>query len=775
MSVWQSIIDWLLRLPQSADLSQWRLGFERSIPGWAWLILAAAIAAGTLWSLRGLALSPMRRAAVGMLRASLLLLLAALMAGPLLTLPRERTEADWIVVLSDRSRSMQVQDAVVEGARVPREAQLEEALRGQRDVWEALAQTRRVLHLGFDAGVRDLEVDADGMPVLGAPDGAATEIGPALATMLERVSARPVSGVILLSDGRTTAPPERSLLRRIQGDGVRVHVVPLGASEPTGDHAIRAVDAPQRAFVQDEIPVEVDLIRSATVGGLLRVKLIDDTSGRVLDAREFDDAESGRRTITLVGRADVPGERQWRVEIEPDGRDLVAENNVRRFRLDVVDRPIRVLYIEGYPRWEYRYLKNLLVRERGIESSVMLLSADRDFAQEGNAPIARLPRNAEEFSAFDLVILGDVSAGAFSTAQMDAIKELVSKRGAGLLWIGGSRAVPRSWKGSALEEMLPFRGALEPERFDEAVTMRPSPRAARVGLLRVSGDEKEPWPEELARASAGWSRLEWAQRFEPADLKPTAEVIAETASGDGGRALPLLVSMRYGAGQTMYLATDETWRWRYGRGESLPERFWLQLLRHLARNSIDSHDRAVQLSVEPRQVESGDPVRIEVTLLDPAAARSTNSTGTRTVVLAPSNPQTGVEPQTIELTAVEDVPGRFATTVFPDRVGTFQVSSGAGTGSERVTTDLEVVRSDLELARPETDHALLAQIADATGGEVLSVEDLASLTGPDLLPNRAVTVENPLTQALWDTPLALILLILIPAIEWSVRRWSRLA
>lgn len=772
MSLLSEARDWLLRLPEGVDLSNWRIAFERPVPTWAWLLMSSAIVLGVLWSLRGLRLAMPRRITIGALRSLLLILIALLIAGPMLILPRERTEPDWVVVLCDRSRSMLIPDATVDARAATRDEQLRSFFERHRATWSSIAASRRVMMLGFDAGVRELAIGADGTPQLAPADGSATEIGPALAGALELVAARPVSGMILLSDGRTSAPPERALLRRLQGDGVRVHVVPLGSADPSGDHAIRGVEAPQRAFAQDEIPVEVEIDQSATVGGALRVKLVDDATGRVLDARSFDDGATGRRIVTLVGRAELPGERLWRVEIEPDGRDLVEENNRRDLRIEVVDRPIRVLYVEGYPRWEYRYLKNLLVRERGIESSVMLLSADRDFAQEGNAPIARLPRNLSEFAAFDLVILGDLPAGALSAVQMEAIKELVSRRGAGLLWLGGSRATPRSWKGSELEEALPLRGSLELERHDEAVTMRPTLRADRLGLLRVSETEGESWPEELARADAGWSRLEWAQRIEPADLKPTAEVIAETASGDGGRAMPLLISMRYGAGQSMYMATDETWRWRYGRGESLPERFWLQLLRHLSRASVQSGDHSIDLSVEPRRVEIGDPVRIEVTQFDPEVTGGGARTG-MTVEIRGTGATAGAETKSVELAPVEEVPGRFATTIFPDRPGTFQVVlTGAASGPSR---DLEVVRSDLEMSRPESDHPLLGQIADATGGEVLADEDLPLLEGADLLPNRAVTVEHPLLQPLWDTPLALILLIVIPAFEWSVRRWSRLA
>lgn len=768
----ESTVAWLLRLPSDHAAGSWRFGFERPIPGWAWLLAAVAAVLVGAWSVRASTLPRGRRSLIAALRALLLLLLALLLTGPMLTLPRERVEPDWVLVVADRSASLRVGDVELDGAMISRDAQLERAVRGSAAVWKELDATRRVVFLGFDAGLRELEIDEQGLPTLGAADGMATEIGPAISAALDRAAARPVAGVVLLSDGRTTVPPERGLLRRLSAEGVRVHVVPLGADAPSGDHAIRAIEAPQRAFVRDEVPIEVDLDRSQGVGGALRVKLVDEQSGRLLDAAEFDDAETGRRTVTLIGRADDPGERSWRVEIEPQGRDLVADNNSKSLRIEIVDRPIRVLFVEGYPRWEYRYLKNLLVREHGIESSVMLLSADRDFAQEGNAPLTRLPRTKEEFAGYDLIVIGDVPAGAFSSAQMEAIKDLVSTRGAGVLWIGGARQMPRSWKGSALEELLPIKGSLELERFDESVTMRPTPRALRLGLMRVEGAPTPGWPEALSSPDTGWSRLEWAQRLEPGDLKPTAEVIAETASGDGGRASPLLVSMRYGAGQSMYLATDETWRWRYGRGETLPERFWLQLLRSLSRSGMHGSDRPVEIVVEPRRAEIGDPVRVEVEFRDPEAIRPAPSRLQASVSISRERSAAPEDAGVVELTQVEGIPGRWVGTFFPDRSGMHAISLQGHAG---VTAELEVARTDQESANPQADHALLSHIAEQTQGEVIEPDSLHRLLRGDVLPNRAVTIENPRIHSLWDTPLALILLILVPAVEWSVRRWSRLA
>ena len=116
---------------------------------------------------------------------------------------------------------------------------------------------------------------------------------------------------------------------------------------------------------------------------------------------------------------------------------MITENNTARIRLELIDRPIRVLYVEGYPRWEYRYLKNMLMREKSILSSILLLSADRGFAQEGDVPITRLPGDAEEIEPFDVIIVGDVPSSFFSAAQLSLIRDHVGARGAGLLWVGG--------------------------------------------------------------------------------------------------------------------------------------------------------------------------------------------------------------------------------------------------------------------------------------------------------------------------------------------------
>src|SRR6185503_16728130 len=124
------------------------------------------------------------------------------------------------------------------------------------------------------------------------------------------------------------------------------------------------------------------------------------------------------------------------------------------------------------------------------------------------------------------------------------------------------------------------------------------------------------WPAALSDPASGWSRLFYAQKIEPNQLKPAAEVLAQTASPVNGAQLPIVINMRYGAGQCIYVATDEIWRWRYGRGEALPDQFWMQMIRMLGRESLSNSGEPATLEANPRRVPVNQPARIELRLLD---------------------------------------------------------------------------------------------------------------------------------------------------------------
>ncbi len=766
------LVRWLLDVDAiPKDAAGVELAWERPFAAWIWVLLIVTALAFAVWSYSRLSGPVVLRRALAAIRFVLLLVVLIIFAGPLLKQPRETVEEDWVLVLADRSRSMEIADVQEAGQRLSRDQQLRRAVDGSADLWERLGRERHLVWLGFHSGAFNLAADEAGSARvdLGTAAGEQTSLGAAIGQALQQAAARPVSGVVVFSDGRTTDPPDRSLVRQLQAEGIPVFVIPLGSPVPIGDLAIRGIEAPRRAFIGDKVPVVVEIDRLGAFDGETpaTIRLIDQGTGEELDRVQLGPGDDTQR-VTLTADPTLVGEANWQVVLEGEKPDLIPDNNAKPFVIELIDRPLRILYVEGYPRWEYRYLKNLLVREESLDSSVMLLSADRDFAQEGNQPITRLPRSPEEFAQFDVIIIGDVPGNFFSLDQLEMIRSQVADRGTGLLWIAGDRSTPRSYAGSSLADLLPVRGSLALAPIGQPVNMRPTALADRLGVLQLRIRDEVGWPVDLSDPSYRWSRLQYAQLLEPGRLKPTAEVLAETSQEIDGTALPLVVRMRYGAGQSIYVASDEIWRWRYGRGEVLPEQFWIQMIRMLGRESLTGAGRRGSLEVAPRRVALGQPVRIDLRLLDAELADTRRSSASAVVVDAEGETLTEVELR--RLGADEE---RYAATYLPGTTGALRVRledpTLSGVDLEAV---VEVFAPEDELRRPETDHPLLAELAESTNGRTLAPAQLNELE--ELLPKRSVRTLNPLTERIWDTPLFFGLIVLLITLEWIGRKAARL-
>jgi hypothetical protein len=223
--------------------------------------------------------------------------------------------------------------------------------------------------------------------------------------------------------------------------------------------------------------------------------------------------------------------------------------------------------------------------------------------------------------------------------------------------------------------------------------------------------------------------------------------------------------MRYGAGNVLYVATDEIWRWRYGRGELIPEQFWIQLLRLLGREAAED-DVAIRLQVSPTHARVDSPVRITVELVD--------------FSLMPDPP---------EVVRVDVLSGDGATSEELELVRASNTTWGgtwvpmvAGESTVRVVDPLlRTITGTLEetiLVRwPEEEtrmadanHQLLEALAEATSGKVYADNSFEALS----LPKRSFTINQPLRERIWTSPLAFFLLVLFGTLEWGGRRLTRL-
>lgn len=767
-----------------------RLGFERALPAWAWVMLVvAAVVVAVASYLRLLGPAP-ARITLGITRALLLILLAVLISGPQLVKSTETVERDWVLVLVDRSASLTLADVQPDGAdaRITREQSLRAALDDAWPAWAKIAGDREVLWLGFDRGAYDLTTTADAPPSLGDPAGRTTAIGAAVEQALARAAARPISAVILVSDGRSIDTPARAALRRLQSDRIPIHTVALGSRDPIGDLAVARIDGPRSAFVGDAAPIRVQLARAGAAAPTgATVRLIDNATRLVLDERRIEPADlddAGTVEVTLVHRPNAPGRESWSVAVTPDGPDLVADNNASDFDIELVDRPMRVLYLDGYPRWEQRYLRNLLLREQSIVSSGVMLAPDRAYTQEGDVTLDEIPDSPERWAEFDAVILGDVRPDMFTREQLAQLRDHIAERGAGLLWIGGESETPVSWWDTPLAELIPFaRGASDAMVPLEPFVLTPGPAADALGVLRLGSGGEPPapaastlaaawWPAELSDPQSGWATFYWGQRIDADTVKPTADVIAFAREIITGERHPAVLTMRYGAGRIAYLATDEIWRYRFGHGEVLYERFWVPLIRMLGRESLARSGAGALLSVSARQVVVETPVRVAVELIDQSLMDRDLRTIDVRIRRTDADPALPPTSTVVSLRRSPTSPRLYEGAWTPPESGLWALTALEHELTQPLTESVEAILPRDELRFPEADHDALARLSDETDGLHVPVSDLASLT--EHLPNRRLRVLTETTESLWDSPLALALFLLLLTAEWVGRRVIRL-
>jgi hypothetical protein len=233
--------------------------------------------------------------------------------------------------------------------------------------------------------------------------------------------------------------------------------------------------------------------------------------------------------------------------------------------------------------------------------------------------------------------------------------------------------------------------------------------------------------------------------------------------------------MRFGAGRIVYVATDEIWRWRYGRGEVFYERFWLPLLRFLARDSISRTGKGMVLEATPQRAVVEQPVRISARVADESLisgrlspegidVRVTRESAAGAAVLPPRRLKLSPERH-----------ASFAATWIPEDPGPYRIELedpvlAAASGAAAV----EVRTRDDEMRFPQSDHAALKSLAERTGGALLPPDSLSRLE--ELIPNRQVRILGaPEIETLWDRPVVLVLFVFLLAVEWFGRRWLHLA
>jgi uncharacterized membrane protein len=469
--------------------------------------------------------------------------------------------------------------------------------------------------------------------------------------------------------------------------------------------------------------------------------------------------------ITIPYRPDKVGEYEFVIETDNLADEVRYDNNRLERQVSVRKAQIRVLLVQAYPNYEFRYLKNLLERDNTIQVQTVLQDADSDYASAEKTALPVFPVRREDLFQYDVVIFGDVNPGLLSSSTLTNLADFVVQKGGGLVMIAGPEFNPLQLRNTALAPLVPVEisTAITPDSrrpINEGFVIQPTDEGLASPNMQL-GDT----PAETLEI---WRKLPPVYWLLESQKKESAEVLAEhpTRRGVDGRKLPVILERRSGAGLVIFHATDETWRWRYQVGDVFFARYWIQTIRYLSRTKLLGKDQVARLSTSRKEYGRGDRVRLRLEFTDP---RQTPPVGQDVVVMLTR----GDEPQQqIKLAQLPTNPELYEATFDPQAEGSYRARVIEPILPGEPSVGFTVKVSEVEFERTQMDAGELECAATKTKGRFYKWSTVGSLLD-DLPAGRHVPMKQTAPPVeLWNRWPVLLLLLVVLVGEWTLRKRS---
>lgn len=824
--------DFLLRLlgapaGDAGTVLSSRLEWHPVFGGGVFVLLVAgalAVAVGS-YRRRDVEIAPRRRWVLLGLRSLATLVVAGVFLRPTIGLTVEGLVRQSLVLLFDGSASMNLQDPRTDGADRVRAAIAEGTLSGtggiartapaprtpaasRLDLLRGVVTNRDLALLDrlgrtFDLRVASFagELQPLVLPVGGTStnrgvesagavpavplaealraDGGRSAPGTALRELLDRERGRPLGGVVMFTDGIWNGGLDPREAAEVARDaGVPIHVVGLGTTAPR-DVQVVDLSAAAVSFVQDEVPIQVRLRTRGLSGESLKLALRVDAEPA--EEREVRIEGDGEVVVPLKYTPSRTGDFELSVETPARSDEILTENNRQTRRLRVIDDRIRVLLVEQSPRWEFRYLQALLMRDRRVDLKCVLFDGDSAITRTPGSPyLDEFPGRREDLYGYDLVVFGDVDPKNFTPAQLDVLTEFVARSAGSFLMIAGRRFSPWGFRDTALERMLPVEferlppGSATVNLHDRPVKLALTPEGGESVLLRLSDDA-----EENARRWEALPPLFWVAPVLRA--KPAAQVLVVDATREDPAArVPVVAMQQYGVGQCMFVGTDNLWRWRRNEGEQFYVSVWGRIVQRLAINHLLTGSRRTQLSLDRTTVLRGDKIavtgRLFTSAFEPlsepvvrarweAGSRAGASGATTNAGTAGPAGGGGSGGGDLLLRSVPDQPGVYRGEIVANTPGRYRVTLG---DEAPASVDFTVEERLVEAGETAMQESVMREWAGLTAGEFFREEDVHRL--PDVARSRAQRVESRLAIEVWMSPFYFAVALVLFGLEWLLRK-----
>jgi uncharacterized membrane protein len=647
-----------------------------------------------------------------------------------------------LAVLADVSGSMSTKDVIRGQEAVSRESVVKPLI--DEKLWSRLKERMDVVIEPFSSSQ--------------TPTSEGTDIHAALLSVLEKQPN--LKSVVLISDGdwNTGSPPSQAATR-LRMREVPVFAVPVGAETRLPDVELSSFDVPTFAVAGKplRIPFVIDssLPRDEVV--VLEMK---STSGEII-TKEVTLPAMSRYQDAIAWKPEKPGEVKLTLTIPKTPNERYPENNTQEAPLSVRKEQLKVLVIESFPRWEYRYLRNALERDPGVEVNCLLLHPGLGKVGAGRGYLDKFPKD-EELTKFDVIFLGDVGMqkGQLTAEQCAALQKLVRDQAGGLVFMPGFHGFQSTLQETPLADLLPvIWDAAQPRGWGSSA---PGKFALTEAGTRSLLTKLEDTDEASARV---WSTLPGFQWYAPAlRAKAGSEVLAThgSESNQYGR-LPLIVTKTYGAGKILFMGTDGAWRWRKGVEDKYHYRFWGQVVRWMAYQRNMSSGDKMRLFYSPDRPRTGDVLTLNANVMS-----LTGEPLREGAVIAQIEAPSGKVSSLRLLPAGEEAWGLFNGTFTPSEPGEHRVMLSCAEAGSSLEAKISIQGTSREKLGQPARIDVLKEIAQFTKGAVLDATKPQSIVDAIAAIPEAAFQERRLP--LWAHPAWAGLLVVLLGVFWVGRK-----
>lgn len=760
------------------------------LPVWLTIIMLALTLAITFFIYRyerGPASFALRLALTG-IRLSLLGLVLWMLAG--WSWQRFESELPELVIAIDESQSMETRDLIVDGSQAnTTDTEIEPTTRLNRglSLFESLtSRDLRTLRENYSLRwfaigerLRSIDIDLAGDTSFQnkiTPADPQSRLGDALVRLVERQTGRGTAGIVFISDGiNTSGLSLADAGSRAKRAAIPIYSVALGQKFVQPD--LRLVDLliDREVYLGDRVTAEVAVVASDIPQIKSEVVLLDVEKKRVLDRSPLELSQStNQQQVRLSFVPDRAGEIPLEIRVTPVSGEADISNNSSRVSVEVQDKSIRVLLVFQRPSYEFRFLKNLLQRTRqegeqanaSFELISVLQEGDAEYVNQDSAAVRLVPSDLDEIRDIDVFVFGEFDPSLVSRSAQSAIFDAVVNEGAGCLFIQdpGNAIGWSRLQGRPLENLLPCDLPSLSPRLDRSASgpfrWMPTSLGTTALPMQLGGS-----PSESLRV---WRSLPSVNSVVPIkNIKPGAQVLAQTQERDGSAPYPLLVTQFAGAGRTALQTNDETFLWTsFGGSDLYYQRYWGQFLRWLSRGKLNRGEKESKLTMDPKQPRLGQDITFQVALSQASAEQH----------LADSV-EIAFESEAIEkvvaLQRKSSDQDSFQGIVSDLGPGRYRAILRSPVESDPPTVEFVVTAPPGEKANLQSDLEAMKYLARVSRGKYFHDGDAERLF--ETLPEGKKTRLGRLpSKPLWNSNWVALLFVVLITTEWLLRRRVRM-